>query len=296
MTRRRSTHGGAVARTSGHRAAPWATALALAALLAITSGCAVSRAEEAPAKTDWKPAFSDDFRRTQVLTETAKPETSSSDLWWLDSGAQLAVANGTASTILGEAPDGYLRRRYAQRNARDTEGGAHPQNLFRLVTRATWNTPVSQRCSFRVLDYHASASPQRGVANGLLLFSRYRDANNLYYAGIRVDGHAVVKKKSAGVYYTLAETPVFEGHYQREQAPTLLPREQWLTLRSEVTSGTGGSVLIDLYLAENDRPERLILRATDAGVGGAPFSGGRCGIRTDFMDVEFKDYAVSVPR
>ena len=38
----------------------------------------------------------------------------------------------------------------------------------------------------------------------MLLFNRYQDGQTLYYGGVRVDGAAVIKKKLAGVYTTLA--------------------------------------------------------------------------------------------
>jgi len=121
--------------------------------------------------------------------------------------------------------------------------------------------------------------------------SRYQNSNNLYYATLRVDGYAVIKKKINGNYYTLVSKKVFPGTYDRILNPNLLPKDTWLGLRSEIKNNNGG-VTIKLYL-DNGMTNNFVLltQATDTGIGGSPITNqGFAGIRTDFMDVYFENY------
>lgn len=268
------------------------------ALLAVSavSGCERMQTSSA-ASGDWVAAFSDDFATDHSAREATSPSASSDPSWWLVSGAWIHVRDGVGGTVLGDEPDGYLRERYEQRNPRDTDDGLHPQNLFRLVTQEECKGATLQECYFRIVDYHLSSSPERYAPNGLLLFTRYGGEDDLYYAGVRVDGHAIVKKKSAGTYYTLAEKAVFEGAYDRTENPTLLPRGEWMGLRTITEDAPDGSVVVSLYMQRGrDGEWEPLLRGVDAGVGGAPFRAGRGGIRTDFMDVQFDDYRLATRR
>lgn len=271
--------------------------LGLAALAAVAPlGCARTTAQQ-PEKA-WRTVLRDDFsRETTTVNESMFPTGSPDPNWWVDSGAGLTVRDGIGSTPVGVPPVGnYYRGRYELNDPVDSDGGTHPQNLFRLLTKSEFGDAAAQ-CDFRILAYNLSDSPQRYDANGLLLFSRYRDAKNLYYAGIRVDGHAVVKKKSAGVYYTLAEKKVLPGTFDRRNNPTLLPKDRWIRLRAETENQRDGSVKVSLYMdSQRDGHWKLLLEGIDAGVGGEPFTAaGRSGIRTDFMDVQFDDYSVAQP-
>lgn len=273
---------------------PLAAIVAMSIAVALLGGCA--RPERAVVqRADWKTGFTDDFERKQAISEQMTETASESDTWWLSSGGRFLVDGGVAGTIKGESPRDYYRQRYAQRNPRDTDAGRFPQNLFRLVTRQTWSGDVMQELSFRVTDYRLSESPQRYAPNGVLLFSRFADEDNLYYAGIRVDGHAVVKKKSDGVYYTLMEREVFKGEYDRERNPNLLPTDRWIGIRAVTSDEPDGSVAVSLYVDRKNAGDwELVAKGIDAGVGGEPFrESGRTGIRTDFMDVEFDDYSVN---
>lgn len=227
------------------------------------------------------------FNVAGVLEESDTFESSSSEYWWLDSGGRLLIENGRGSTLVGSLPseDGW-RVAYASSNALDTEEGRYPQNLFRLLTQRTWeNAAVSAQ--FRILADNETDSPNRNESNGLLLMSRYKDADNLYYAGVRVDGHAVIKKKIDGEYITLAEKPIFPGEYRGDN---LLPHREWLSLKSE-TRTMGDTVEIRLFLkreGESEWHELLVARDTNSPILGL----GHAGIRTDFMDVEFDDFFV----
>jgi hypothetical protein len=238
------------------------------------------------------PHFASGFGGEFSLEETDAMEKSASPDWWVNSGGWFLERGGVGSTWLGEAPQGSRwREAYRVSNPGDTDGGAHPQNLFRLITRTEWRSPT-QQVYFRIADDHFSASPNRGRSNGVLLFSRYRDADDLYYAGLRVDGSAVIKKKSGGTYTTLAEAPWFPGTYDRASSPNLIPHQTWIGLRT-VMQVEGNTVTILLYVD----PDRSgfwvpVLQAEDSADSPPPAHPGYGGIRTDFMDVEFDDYRV----
>lgn len=236
------------------------------------------------------------FHVDGVLDEVGRMEESSSPYWCLNSGGRLIIKNGIGMTIQGDLPElDKWRTRYALTNPLDTDLGAHPQNIFRLVTRSRWEHVV-QSVSFRVTKLNMSASPERDGWSGILLFNRYLDVDNLYYVGLRQDGTGVIKKKRYGVYYTLAQTRVFAADvpYERDTTPNLLPGKRWMGLKSVIRTNVDGTVtlqlLVDRQLTGN---WELLLGVldTNAGADGAPILGdGYAGIRTDFLDVEFDDF------
>ena len=241
--------------------------------------------------------FSYTFNTSGTLYEAGNATGSTSAYWWVDSGAELIIANGIGSTIQGSLPAGNSWRTiYATNNPQDTDDGLHPQNIFRLVTQYVW-TDYTEQAYFKINANELSASPNRSVSNGLLLFNRYQDAFNLYYAGIRVDGTAVSKKKIKGTYYTMAQNTIFPGTYNAVTSPNLLPEGVWIGLKTEVSTLADGTVSIKLYM-DMGRTGNWILvaQATDDGTlyGGPPIAGpAHLGIRTDFMDVQFSDYEVT---
>jgi hypothetical protein len=246
--------------------------------------------------------FRDDFSGTASLQESGSPAESASPDWWLDSGGLFLRHDGYAQTVEGALPNGSRwRGEYAKSNPRDTDTGEHPQNIFRLVTKSRFRQ-LQQETYFRIDADELSKSPQRAASNGLLLFNRYQDGDNLYYTGLRVDGHAVIKKKQspakgvAGVYSTMAEKPVFPGSYDRNSAPNLLPKHTWIGIRSVVITKPGGSVEVQLWSDLGHEGQwQMLLTATDDGrnFGGPAITGsGYGGLRTDFMDVSFKRFSL----
>jgi hypothetical protein len=224
-----------------------------------------------------------------ILQEAGNMAESSRPEFWLNSGGEFFFGGGFGHTIEGDLPsDNPWHQAYAQSNPTDTDDGTHPQNLFRLVTRQTF-LDVDQDLSFTIQRVNLSGSPNRNQSNGVLLFQHYQDGDNLYYAGVRVDGAAVIKKKLRGTYFTLAIQPIFPGSYDRSANPNLIPEGSTVALHTETHSNSDGSVDVSLSVDGS-----LALQVRDTGTGGPPIAnGGFGGIRTDFMDVDFENYQAS---
>lgn len=261
-----------------------------------------------------QPIFVFSFSGTGTLNEAGSLEESTSPYFWLNSGGQMTIRDGIGGTLHGELPALHKWRvAYNAANPVDTDEGAHPQNIFRLISKYLWENARVQAL-FRIDADNLSLSPNRNASNGLLLMTRYQDSDTLYYGGVRVDGTAVVKKKYRGVYYTMAQRPVFQGSYgQQDQdvlirpeecatySPSenfnLIPHGEWIGLRMETQNETSGSVRIRLSMLRegDDRWEQLI-ETRDDGItyGGTPPIVGTSsvGIRTDFMDVSFDSFRV----
>lgn len=207
--------------------------------------------------------------------------------WWLNSGG-VFYGNATGGTTgQGEFPPGSKWQvRYAARNPQDSDGGSHPQNVFRLVRRQILADP-HQEMTVRLVRIHPSGSPNRNDSNGIFLLSHYLSGDRVYSAGLRVDGAAVVKKSQGRRFFTLAYRKLYPGRYDRERVQNLIPENRDITLATDVVTSPDGSVDIDLYVDGS-----LVLEAVDRGGGGdAPITQpGYVGIATDFMDAEFRGY------
>ncbi len=235
------------------------------------------------------------FNADGVLSESGDMTESSSPYWWLNSGGVMNIKESVGTTNIGElAKLSKWRILYKISNALDTDDGYHPQNIFRLVSRAAWKDFYSQSY-FNIIKDNLSNSPNRNDSNGLLLMLRYQDGDNLYYAGLRVDGTAIIKKKLEGKYTTLAQEKIFEGIYNRETNPNLLPKNKWIGIRSEIKN-ENNSLRIKLFsdLNESGQWQKILEVVDSKKVSGTEpiYNEGFQGIRTDFMDVEFKDFRV----
>ena len=242
-----------------------------------------------------KSPFYYTFKVDGVLDEAGRMDDSSSPYFWLNSGGQFILKDGIGKTVQGELNKfNKWRLAYYASNPIDTDDGYHPQNILRLVTRSKWQN-FRQEVFYKITKDNLSASPNRNASNGLLLFNRYLNGNNLYYTGIRVDGTAVIKKKINGTYFTMSQKPIFSGSkYDVNTSPSLLPKNIWIGLRSEVKTNNDGTVSIKLFM-DNGKTGNwvLIAEAKDDGKsygGAAILSEGYAGMRTDFTDVEFDDY------
>ena len=254
-------------------------------LLMVSITC-VQASTSAIVSSPWKYSFSSDG----ILYEAGSDAESSSPYFWLNSGAKLIMAGGRGMTVQGDlSTDDYWRKLYSQENSLDTDNGYHTQNIFRLLTRSKWQN-VQETAYFKITNDRLSSSPNRAEHNGILLMSRYNsNGNTLYYTGLRVDGTAIIKKKTSGKYYTLVSNKVFPGNYNRESSPNLLPKNTWLGLRSQIKNNADGSVTIKLYMDKNWN-NNWILIAETTDKNNQIKTEGYAGIRTDFMDVVFDNY------
>jgi hypothetical protein len=232
---------------------------------------------------------------TGILEEAESLEKSADKCWWLDSGGIFNVKNGVSETIQGDLnPESYWKQIYQKNNPTDTDQGLHPQNIFRLVNKSKWQN-ISEQLLFRIKKYNQSTSPNRNATNGVLLMSRYVDGNNLYYAGLRVDGLAVIKKKINGTYITIASKQ-FANPPNGKLESTALPLDRWIGEKFVTTNNPDGSVRLQFFADLSGSGEwQLLLDVNDTTSmsGFKPINDpGNIGIRTDFMDVEFSNFRV----
>ena len=233
------------------------------------------------------------FNSEGALNEIGSMSQSSSPYWWVDSGAYLEIYSGRGHTNEGNlSTTDPWRLIYSANNPVDTDNGYHPQNIFRLLTRSKWQN-AREEAYFIITKDNLSSSPNRDNYNGILLFNRYQDQDNLYYTGIRVDGQVIIKKKQNGNYTTLAYTPnIYPGTYSRNANPSLLPKNKWIGLRSEVKNNPDGSVNIKLYI-DKGWSGVWVLAAEATDRNNPITQAGYGGIRTDFMDVTFENFRFS---
>jgi hypothetical protein len=270
-----------------------ATMIGMAILLSYAALGHAPQARAAATATVSSP-FIYNFSVAGSLAETGSMQNSSSPYFWLNSGGRFTLKEGTGRTVSGalSANDPW-RLAYNLANALDTDDGYHPQNLFRLLTRSSWRN-AETKLSFRINGTNLTSTPNRDGYSGVLLFSRYTNEDNLYYAGLRQDGSAVIKKKRNGSYSTLGSAQVFgtASAYDRDTNPNLIPQHAWMRLKLRTFNQPDGSVTIDLYLdRENDGSYAKVLSATDWT--GALRDSGHVGVRTDYMDVEFDSLVVT---
>jgi hypothetical protein len=237
------------------------------------------------------------FSSSFNVEEAGSMAESVSSIFWVSSGGRLSVNNAIADTIQGDLlPTDNWYTVYLASNAIDTDAGIHPQNIFRLVTKNVWKD-ATQSLYFKINKLNLSSSPNRNASNGIFMMQRYTDSNNLYYTGLRVDGYAVIKKKINGNYFTMASAKVFDGTYDHDSAPNLLPLNTWVGFRTETINNTNGGVDINIYVDKAGNGTWVkVLSSIDnnTSYGGNSFSNtGYSGLRTDFMDVSFKSYELN---
>lgn len=241
-----------------------------------------------PQKTDPHNKFVGSY----TLEEVSPAEHSSSPDFWLNSGAYLYVEDGQARTHLGPLDqDSKWQLAYKDYNSDSTDEGYYPQNIFRLLTRQLYLNS-SQELTFNIDKINLSSGEHRNESNGVLLFMRYLDQDNLYYAGLRVDGAYVIKKKIEGEYTTLAYKQYFPGDYNKSSSPNLVPTSQNLYIKVDILTMPDGTPYIKLFSKRTASDIwELMLDYRDYSSTAIKVPGAN-GIRTDFMDVRFVDYRV----
>lgn len=241
--------------------------------------------------------FEDDFGTDKILEEAASPEASKDTHWWLNSGGQLWMRDGMAMTVQGEAQPGIKwKRLYAESSPVDTDEGKFPQNLFRLIHLEICKD-CRQQVYFSVKKNNLNVSPNRNQSNGVFLMSRFQDdGDTVYYLGLRVDGSAVIKKKVDGVYWTLASAVIYPNPgYDSVANPNVLPKDTWTGMRATVRNIDGQKVSLVLEIDEDrsgNWEEALRVEDVMNDQSGVIGVGGYQGLRSDFMDVAWDDYAL----
>lgn len=237
------------------------------------------------------------LKKEVVLEEAPDMSKSAHPIWWLNSGAYATLFEDEIRTVHGELPaDDPWRQKYNASNPTETDDGYHPQNIFRLVSREKY-AQATQSALARIDRYILSPDTHRAASNGILYFHHYQDGDNLYYAGVRVDGTAIIKKKQRGIYYTMASTPLFDGpKYDRDTNPNKLLTNSWFNLKTEITNLSASKVRIRVFVdLTATGSAQLVAEAIDDGKsfgGPAITKAGYAGIRTDFMDATIKGYEV----
>lgn len=234
-------------------------------------------------------------RTLETLQETGGPDESANPDWWLNSGGMMTIEGATAKTIQGELHlDNSWRKIYANSNPNDTDNGARPQNIFRLISRSRWEN-VEQEGFFFIHRYNASPSKNHNNSNGILFFQRYQDDGTFYYVGLRVDGEVIINKKVDGVYYTVHSLPFLISAPPGQMSEMKIPLNTWIGIKSSIRTAPDGNTHIRVFLDIGAKGTwTLAIETYDNGkLGSAILPPGHVGIRTDFMDVEFRDYRVT---
>jgi hypothetical protein len=248
--------------------------------------------------TNKQIVFYDRFDRRGLIREAHSMSESSDPNWWVGSGAYVYLNNGTASTIQGIlAKDDPFRVAYASsNNSADTDFGFRPQNIFRIVNRNIWSGDYTEELYFNYLKYNnvTTAHKNLGATDGVSLMINYQDEDNLYYVGLRADGFSEIKKKIGG-NYSINENPVqvFPGVYKPYD--NLIPQDRWTGLRAlvEHKQDKFGKDLIYIAMYVDKKGDGSWMYVTSFLDQDRIFKEGHTGIRTDFMDVQFKDFQVN---
>ena len=238
-----------------------------------------------------------DFRVPGVLHEAPSSYQGASAYWWLASGAYLTLEGGLGKSVQGTLPHGDpWRELYSQKRASTADGGLRPQNIFQLFLRKKLKN-VSEEIYVLKKSDNLSSSGNINSWNGFSLYMRYRDEENHYFAGIRADGYAVIKKKKDGIYQTLAYTRVFPGTWNAVTHQNLIPANTWIGLKA-IINDSGSTPYISFYMDVGRTGNwTLVAQATDSiSLYGPPVEEpGFTGMRSDCMDIEMDDFRISDP-
>lgn len=237
------------------------------------------------------------FNSPGTLNQTATNDQSGSAYWWVSGGGQLVLEGGLGKTLQGTVPTtNPWNATYAKSQTATSDKGTHPQNTFALILR-TPTLNLDQSVSVQINKDNLANTANRNPWNGIHLISRWQGDDTYYFAGIRADGHAVIKKKINGTYYTLAEKTLFPGTYSAATPETadLLPKNTWMNVRTATYTDASGNVHVELYVDQSQSGVwQLTLSATDNGSQGNKIAAqGLSGIRSDFMDISMDNYKIS---
>lgn len=232
------------------------------------------------------------FNAPGTVFEASNPSASWSPYLWLASGAKLAIQGGAGASLQGDLPAGDpWRVRYADTLAVSSDGGAHPQNVFRLFAKYPVKDASLTTYVNRERDNLSNVENRRGY-DGESLIARYQGANEYYLATVRDDGLVSIKRVRDGTYTTLATARVFPGVYDAQSNPDLIPLGKWIGMRFE-TYDTATSTVLSLYTDVNDTGVWTLsargIDASDARID----SGGLMGVTSDYADVALRSLVIA---
>ena len=187
---------------------------------------------ESIAKASDSLLFSDNFNRRDGLVASETMANASS---------QWRVTSGNL----------YIRRTHGYTN----------DDVFRVVTRRSDFSDVL------VSAYMQKRNLAVNPWEGLQLFIRYQDPDNLYVAGLRNDNSIHLKKKIKGKYVTLATAPINSNMINTWYKMTIV--------------------------ADSDRLRVFVGDKKYIDVRDASLTAGRVGIRTDNIEAYFDNFQVS---
>ena len=165
-----------------------------------------------------------------------------------------------------------------------------------MVNRNIWSGDYTEDLYFRYSRYNnvTAADKNLEATNGMSLMINYQDENNLYYVGLRADGLSEIKKKIGGEY-SVNENPVevFPGVYKPYD--NLIPQDRWIGLRALVEHKQDkfgkDQIYLAMYVDKNgDGSWKYVTSFLDQD---RIFKQGHTGIRTDFIDAQFKNFQVN---
>lgn len=233
------------------------------------------------------PTFTYHFTSQAVVNETATMATSSSPYFWVASGGQFIITNVanipnpdllSAGIYLGATIQGPSAATVT----------AYQQNDFRLIERFM-RTNIMQEVHFNLRHINMAETPSRDADKGIFVYARYYDVSNHYYAGITLDGRAVIRIVTNGVMKTLASTPLYmaDGGYDRDTNPNVIPGKKWIGLSTHADL-VGGKMHLSLDVGSIDSGRWIwgamftsIVDSNPPVVLRGPCYGG---IRSDYFD------------
>lgn len=205
------------------------------------------------------------FNSAGTLAQSASATQSRSQYLWLAAGRSLVIQNGIGATPAGTT-------------------------IYQLFNKTSVTNASVQIDVNRVKD-NLSNSADRKSYLGESIITRYTDANNYYYAGIRADGAAVIKKKVNGVYTTLAQKQVLPGTYSTTNYD-LMPQGKWMSLKLVVADNAGGQPVLT-FSTDIGRTGTWTQALAVTDTSAALKSAGLVGIQNDYADAQFDNFIVS---
>jgi hypothetical protein len=230
--------------------------------------------------------FSYTFNSAGTLYEAPNASESTSPYLWLKSGGMLTIDGTYGQTIQYALPSSDpLYARYANNAWTTSDGGAHPQNSFFLLSKMqAKNVGVSVYFD-RVRDNLNNVANQHPY-NAEPVIARYQNDNNYYMASIRADGQVTIKKDIGGAYTTLAAKKIFPGTYGPSDL-SLIPHERWIGLKLEVIDTDAGPqlTLYTDYGWTGTWKQWLTVLDDPSRFGPGISASGNVGVESDFADM-----------